>query len=71
MRPDLTDDDKVVLVDLLRETIRGNRFLVSPRIRRLEAILDKLDPTGTRPEPLPPSEPSGRLRTASAKKPRR
>ena len=36
MRPDLTDDDNVMLVDLLRETVRGNRFLISPRIRRLE-----------------------------------
>jgi hypothetical protein len=50
----LTDDDKAILAELLRETIEHSRFLLSPRIRRLKAILDKLGPPAPRPEPLPP-----------------
>jgi hypothetical protein len=30
MTPDLTDDDKAVIVELLRETIEGDRFPLSP-----------------------------------------
>ena len=48
---DLTDDDKAALAELLCETIEGSRFLPSPRIRRLKAILDKLDPPGSAPSP--------------------
>jgi hypothetical protein len=42
---DLTDDDRAALIELLRETIDGSRFLLSPRIRGLRAILEKLDPS--------------------------
>jgi hypothetical protein len=45
---DLTDEDKVALIELLRETVDRSRRLLSPRVRRLRAILDKLDP----PAPL-------------------
>ncbi len=31
MTPDLTDDDKATLADLLRETIERDRFPLSPR----------------------------------------
>ena len=51
---DLTDDDRAALIALLRETIAADRFLMSPRIRRLKAILEKLDPPAPRSEPLPP-----------------
>jgi hypothetical protein len=44
MTTDLTDDDKAILGELMRETIERSRFLLSPRTRRLKAILDKLDP---------------------------
>jgi hypothetical protein len=33
MTPDLAEDDKVILVDLLRDTIAADRFPLSPRIR--------------------------------------
>src|SRR5260370_39798336 len=33
MTPDLTDDDKATLADLLRETIERNRFPLPPRVR--------------------------------------
>ena len=33
MTPDLTEDDKAVIVELLRETIERDRFPFSPRIK--------------------------------------
>jgi len=54
MTPDLTDDDKAALIELLRETIAADRFFMSPRIRRLKAVLAKLDP------PPPPATGSAR-----------
>ena len=51
MPPDLTEDDKVILVELLRETIATDRFALSPRIKSLNVILAKLDPPAPRPEP--------------------
>jgi hypothetical protein len=50
---DLTDDEKLALVALLRDTIAANRFPLSPQIRALKAILAQLEPRA-RPEPLPP-----------------
>jgi hypothetical protein len=35
MTPDLTDDDKIILAEVLRETIARGRFLLSPRVNRL------------------------------------
>jgi hypothetical protein len=61
MTPDLSDDDKLILAQLLRETIRADRFSLSPRVRRLRAILDKLSPPAvveTMPPPKPPGEPA-------------
>jgi hypothetical protein len=55
---DLTDEDKAALIELLRETITTSRFLLSPRIRRLRAILAKIDTPTLRPEPPSPGEPS-------------
>jgi hypothetical protein len=46
---DLNDDDKAALVELLREVIAADRYPLSPRIRKLRAILDKLVP------PAPPA----------------
>ena len=59
MPPDLTDDDKAILVELLREVIAGDRFFLSPRIRRSMAVLAKLDPLTPRSEPLPRPKPPG------------
>ena len=42
MTPDLTDDDKAILAELLRETIGRSRFLLSPRVQSYRAILAKL-----------------------------
>jgi hypothetical protein len=46
MTPDLTDDDKAILVELLRETIERDRFPLSPRIKRLKAVLAKVRSAG-------------------------
>jgi len=56
---DLTAAEKATIAALLRETIAADRFPLSPRIRRLKAILDKLEPPLPEPEPLPPRKPPG------------
>jgi hypothetical protein len=56
--PDLTDADLDAIAKLLRETIAADRFPLSPRVRRWQAILDKLEPPAPRPE-LPPLKPPG------------
>lgn len=67
-RDRLTDDDKAILVELLRETVERDRFPMSPRIRSFKAILAKLDPPAPRPEPLPPPKPPGDPSLALRKK---
>jgi hypothetical protein len=59
MTPELSDDDKAILLELLRETIARDRFPLSPRVRSFKAILDKLASPTPRPEPLPPPKPPG------------
>jgi hypothetical protein len=41
MPPDLTEDDKAVLAELLRETIERDRFPLLPPIERLPAARRK------------------------------
>jgi hypothetical protein len=71
MRPDLTEADKTILIELLRETIERDRFPLSPRIKSLKALLAKLDPPASQPEPLPPPKPPGEQSMALRKKRRR
>jgi hypothetical protein len=52
---DLTDDERAELARELRGLIDGDRL----RIRRLKAILDKLDPPKARASPFPAPRPSG------------
>jgi hypothetical protein len=56
-RPRLTDDDLVIITKLLRETVEYDPFPLSPRIKSLKAILDKLVPPLPRPVPRPPPKP--------------
>ena len=57
--PGLTDSDKTMLAEVLRETIAADRFPMSSRVRRLKAILAKLDPDPEPPViPYPPPRPS-------------
>ena len=53
MNPELSDNEKLALIDLLKRTIRDDRYPLSPRIRTLRGILKKLEPRPAR-EPLPP-----------------
>jgi hypothetical protein len=59
MPADLTDVDRAALAILLRDTIAADRFPLSPRVRRWQAILDKLEPPAPKREPLPPLKPPG------------
>jgi hypothetical protein len=49
----LDDDEAVALTRVLRRTIDDDRYPLSPRIRQLQGILDRLDPPPFR-APLPP-----------------
>ena len=49
--PDLDDDERATLVAVLREVIERDRHFMSPRVERLWAILDKLEPPPPRPQP--------------------
>lgn len=59
MTPQLTDDDKAILAELLREAIERDRFPMSQRARTFKAILAKLIPLALRPERLPAPKPPG------------
>jgi hypothetical protein len=57
--PDFTDADKATLAALLKQTIAADPFPLSPRVRQLRAILEKLEPTPARPQPYPAPKPAG------------
>ena len=61
----LSDEERDELVRALREMIDGDRFPLSQRVRRLKAILDKLDPSPARPKPSPTPKPIWRTRSRS------
>ena len=71
MTLDLTDDEKAALTALLRETIATDRYPLSPRIRQLRSILDKLAPPPLRPEPYPAPKPPAQPSMVLATKRRR
>src|SRR5262249_60398081 len=51
---ELTDHDKPALAAVLRATIAADRHPPSPRVQRLRAILERLEPPPARPQPLAP-----------------
>jgi hypothetical protein len=53
MNFELSEDEKIALATELKRTIGEARYPLSPLIRTLQAILDKLEPRPAR-EPLPP-----------------
>jgi hypothetical protein len=57
--PDLTDAERAELAAVLREKIAADPYPLSPRIRRLRRILDKLEPPPARPQPHPAPKPAG------------
>lgn len=54
---ELDDDERAALAELLSDMIAADRFPLSPRIKRLRAILDKLGAPKAMPEPYPPLKP--------------
>ncbi len=58
-RPDLTEDDKAIIVELLRETIERDRFPWSPRVNRLRSIQAKLRVSSTSAMRYPAPKPWG------------
>ena len=61
--PDLTPEEYAEIVRLVRSPIDGERYVLSPRVKRLKSILAKLDaaPSATvtpYPAPRPSAEPS-------------
>jgi hypothetical protein len=67
----VSDAEKVALAALLKATIAADRFPLSPRLRALKRILDKLEPPRPAVKPLPPPKPSGERSTVLSKKRRR
>lgn len=53
MTLDLSAEESAALAALLRRAIADDRYPLSPRIRTLQAILDRIEPPAAR-EPLPP-----------------
>jgi hypothetical protein len=53
MNLDLNNDETAALARLLRRAIDDDKYPLSPRIRLIQRILDKLDPPPVR-EPPPP-----------------
>ena len=43
-QPDLTPEEYAEIVRLVRSAIDGERYVLSPRVKRLKNILAKLDP---------------------------
>ena len=52
MHLELSDEETAALIRELHDIVESDRFPLSPRIRTLQGILDKLEPPPAR-EPLP------------------
>jgi hypothetical protein len=70
MNLDLSEDETTALARLLRNTIDKDRYTLSPRIRTLQGILDKLVPPAIR-ESLPPPKVYAPPRATAARRRRR
>lgn len=57
MTLDLTDDEARALVQLLHRTLDFDPFPHAPRLDPLKAILEKLEPSPTKPDPPAPLRP--------------
>ena len=61
--PDLSPEEYAEIVRLVRSAIDGERYVLSPRVKRLNRILAKLNPAPAAtvtpyPAPRPSAEPS-------------
>ena len=59
--PDFTEEGYAEVVQAIRAVIDGDRYVLSPRVRRLKSALAKLDPASVERTitPFPPPKPSG------------
>jgi hypothetical protein len=55
----LTEDERDELLRAPRGVVYADRLQLSPRIKRLKAIIDKLDPPAAPVEPFPAPKPPG------------
>jgi hypothetical protein len=66
--PDLPEDEQAELVRLVRDAIAGERYFLSPRMKRLKSLLARFDPASVEPvatpfpAPKPSAEPSALYR---------
>ena len=66
--PDLPEDEQAELVRTLRDAIAGERYFLSPRMKRLKSLLAKVEPAPVEPvatpfaAPLPSAVPSALYR---------
>ena len=71
----LSDDERIALLRLLRETIATDPYPLSPRVRRLKSVLEKRDQASAPPpkaaEPVPAPAPYRPSLLAQRKKQRR
>jgi hypothetical protein len=56
MPPDLTEDETRTLIDYARRKFAEERWPMSPGLRPIRAIMEKLDPK-PEPQPLPAPKP--------------
>jgi hypothetical protein len=58
---DLTEEENAELVRVVRAAIDGDRYVLSPRVKRLKSVLAKLDPASVERPVVrhPPPRPSG------------
>jgi hypothetical protein len=66
--PGLTDNERAELIRVLRQIVEYDRFPLSPRVKALRSILEKLEPPAPKPEPLPPMRPPGEPTLAQQRK---
>lgn len=71
MNLDLSDEEKLALVELLKRTISNDPYPLSPRIRTLKAILARIEPSPTAAEPFSGTKPGDRPRAALLARKRR
>jgi len=58
---DLTEEERAEILQAIRAAIDGERYVLSPRVKRLKSALAKLDPASVERAvtPFPPPKPSG------------
>jgi hypothetical protein len=59
--PDFTQEERAEVIQAIRAAIDGDRYVLSPRVKRLKSALAKLDPASAERTvtPFPPPKPSG------------